>query len=195
MKKAHPLSWPDNWKITPKDKRRNLGSRMSLYKAARSLEVELAKLGATDAILSTNVPFSANGAYAERYNGDPGAAVYFKYKNTSLVMACDHYFYVNNNVRGLALTIEAMRAIERHGASDMMERAFRGFTALPEQAGEFWREVLEIPPAARPTKEDIEKHFRALAHIYHPDKGGTHEEWLRLSLARENALRDIGATR
>jgi len=48
------------------------------------------------------------------------------------VLACDLFNEVRLNMHAIALTIEAMRQIERCGASSMLERAFRGFiAALP----------------------------------------------------------------
>ena len=169
----------------------------SFAKARDELMRELDRLGARRPILSTNIPVRIDGLpYANmREPADPGVAVYFEHKGKPMCFACDQYRTARENVRAIGLTIAAIRAIERYGSSDMMERAFRGFTALPEHAGQHWREVFEIPHDAKPTHDDIDKHFRALAHVYHPDKGGTMEEWQRLVLARENAMKDIGATR
>jgi hypothetical protein len=48
------------------------------------------------------------------------------------VLACDLFVEVRLNMHAIGLTIEAMRQIERCGASSMLERAFRGFiAALP----------------------------------------------------------------
>ena len=48
------------------------------------------------------------------------------------VLACDLFHEVRLNMHAIALTVEAMRQIERCGASSMLERAFRGFmAALP----------------------------------------------------------------
>lgn len=171
---------------------------MTVDRAADSLFDELRKLGASTYILSTNVPRRKDGLpYANvRPDGDdPGAAVYFTYQDKPTTMACDHYFYVNQNVRALALTIESMRAIERYGASDMMERVFRGFTALPERAGEYWRDIFGFEKEKKVTVDDVEVAFRRLAHVAHPDKGGSLEVWQQLVLARENAKKDLGVTR
>jgi hypothetical protein len=48
------------------------------------------------------------------------------------VLACDLFTEVRLNMHAIGLTVEAMRQIERCGASSMLERAFRGFmAALP----------------------------------------------------------------
>jgi len=126
---------------------------------------------------------------------DPGVAVYFTYRKKPMCLACDKFVLVRHNLRAITLTIQAIRGIERWGASDMIERAFKGFTALPEQGSQAWREILEIPPDAKPTEEQIDAAYRMAAHVYHPDKGGTAEEFNRLTIARENAKRDMGYIR
>src|SRR5436309_2951807 len=181
-----------------------LGRRNPSLKVARRLaEVlgisldELDRLRAASVIISSNIPLRADGmprAGVHRLD-DPGIAVYFMLKKQEMCFACDKYALAWENMRAIQKTIEAIRGIERWGSSDMMQRAFRGFKAIPEKAGEYWREVLEIPPGAKATVDHVEKAVRSFAHIYHPDKGGTMEELQRLVTARENALRDLGVTR
>lgn len=52
------------------------------------------------------------------------------------VLACDLFNEVRLNMHAIALTVEAMRQIERCGASSMLERAFRGFMAALPARGE-----------------------------------------------------------
>jgi hypothetical protein len=194
---AYPLYWPEGWKRTTFRRSYSKFKNVQFGSARDELLAEIRRLGGRQVILSTNIPLRRDGLpYADMRNpDDPGVAVYFNYKEKPMCFACDKYVRVGENARAIALTIEAIRGIERWGASDMMERAFKGFVAIAEQAGEYWREVLEIPTNAKPTRDDIEKAFKMAAHVYHPDKGGSHEEWLRLVNARENALRDLGYTR
>lgn len=42
-------------------------------------------------------------------------------------------------------------------------------------------QILELRPGA--TKEEVKKAFRRLAHIYHPDKGGTAAKFNQISIA------------
>jgi hypothetical protein len=57
-------------------------------------------------------------------------------QNFDFVFACDKFEGVRHNLEAITLTIRAIRQIERCGASSMLERAFRGFSALPEHASE-----------------------------------------------------------
>ena len=52
------------------------------------------------------------------------------------VLACDLFNEVRLNMHAIGLTVEAMRQIERCGASSMLERAFRGFMAALPAKGE-----------------------------------------------------------
>jgi len=52
------------------------------------------------------------------------------------VLACDLFTEVRLNMHAIGLTIEAMRQIHRCGASNMLERAFRGFVAALPAKGE-----------------------------------------------------------
>jgi hypothetical protein len=51
------------------------------------------------------------------------------------VIACDQFKEVRLNLAAIVTTIKAIRAIERAGTSSLLERAFKGFSALTEAAG------------------------------------------------------------
>jgi len=157
---------------------------------------EIQRLGGKKAILSTNIPLRLDGLpYANtREPGDPGVAIYFEYKGKPMVFACDQFRKTRENIRAIALTIKSIRAIERYGSSDMMERAFRGFTAIPEATGEPWRSVLGFSATQSLTGEEVDSAFRRLALTEHPDKGGTTERFQRIMNARNDARRALGLT-
>lgn len=50
------------------------------------------------------------------------------------VIACDSFKEVRLNIAAITGTIKAIRTIERNGTSALLERAFKGFQALPEHA-------------------------------------------------------------
>ena len=56
-------------------------------------------------------------------------------QNFPHVIACDQFKEVRLNVAAIMLTIKAIRQIERCGASSLLDRAFKGFSALPAHAG------------------------------------------------------------
>ena len=51
------------------------------------------------------------------------------------VIACDQFKEVRLNMAAIVFTIKAIRQIERCGASSLLERVFKGFSALPAAAG------------------------------------------------------------
>ena len=110
-------------------------------------------------------------------------------------MAIDRYTRVADNLAAIAATLEAMRAIERHGGGTILERAFLGFAALPENASQPWREVLGIDPTQKPSIELVESRFRTLVKIHHPDYGGEKERetFERIVQARDAARMELSA--
>lgn len=191
----YPLYWPDGWKRTPPAFRRAAKYQVNFARARDELMRHLKLLGARDVIVSTNVPLRLDGLpYANtREPTDPGVAVYWTdRKKREQVIACDRWNRVKDNLRAVGLAIEALRQLERTGASEILERAFRGFAALPSDAGRrTWREVFGFDggPVSREVLDDV---YRRLARERHPDRGGRAEDMVELNRAREDALREIG---
>jgi len=121
---------------------------------------------------------------------DPGVAVYFTRKKKPVCFACDKFDRVWKNMRAIQRTIEAMRGIERWGSSQLLERAFQGFAALPERTGAAWWDVLGV--SANASADEIRQAYRELARVRHPDAGGTHEGFVALQEALRMALQAVG---
>ena len=103
-----------------------------------------------------------------------------------MCFACDRYTSPEANMRAIELTIAALRGITRWGASDMLERAFTGFTALPGAgASEHWSDVLGVPKGA--SRTDIDAAYKRLRSQHHPDRGGDGEQFHRITKAYEEA--------
>jgi hypothetical protein len=199
-RKCYPLSWPDGWKrekVRMRANFNNYGKPLSIAVAVQRLMGELKRMGVPDwnVIVSTNIKLRLDGMPRnDREPTDPGVAVYWKQKENSATMRCmaiDRYTRTADNLAAVAATLEAMRAIERHGGAEILNRAFLGFAALPQNASQPWREVLGIEGA--PTLELIEARFRALVKVHHPDTGGSPEEFLKLQQAREAARMEIAS--
>lgn len=194
---AFPLHWPEGWPRTPSYKQHASRFTQVGWTAMQTLRDELRRLGATNVVISSNVPLRQDGIpYADaarRKIPDPGVAVYFRLKGRPMVMARDAYWTPWENMRSVAATVEAMRALERHGGAFMMERAFSGFTALPSPGPSVrpWREVLGVSGPG--TREAIDVAYRAAARRAHPDAGGSNEAMAEVNAARDQALREIAA--
>jgi DnaJ domain len=165
---------------------------ITMVDAMKRMKVELERLNINvtdDSIVSTNLKLNLSGLPRgdQGEPSDPGVAVYFQKKNGPMrVIAIDAYYRVRDNLAAIAATLEAMRAIERHGGAQILERAFSGFAALTAP-GKNWWDVLEVKPDA--SRQVIEANFRRLAHDRHPDRGGSHESMSELNEARDAALK------
>lgn len=194
---AYPLSWPDGWPRTSlygklSDHRFGGQSRITFSAARTSLLDELRLLGAKDVILSTNHRVGRDGVAIETSNvKDHAVAVYFKLKDKPMVMAQDTYTSAAGNMRSLALAIEGLRQMRRHGGAHMMERAFAGFAALPNPDKVDWRAMLGFKNNEPVSVDAVQKRYRALAGSYHPDRGGSEAAMTQLNMARDQALEEL----
>jgi hypothetical protein len=216
---SYPLCWPEGWKRTRGQERKfghfNKTTREytpggNSWSKKRDLTVsdgvdrvlsELTRFGADrqDIIVSTNVRTRLDGMprSGEREPDDPGAAVYWKTPGDPMrCMAVDRYTTVADNLAAIAATIEAMRAIERHGGAQILDRAFTGFAALPEKATSPWRNVLGFADSngrssVSVTPDEVKQRYREMVRTAHPDVGGDAEEFRRLTEARDIALREL----
>jgi hypothetical protein len=208
---ASPLCWPPGWRRTRSRSaakfRRGVGGWVGeenarTYKSAKRLEVgdgvtrvldELKAMGVPswNVIISSDLKLRNDGLpYSTQatLHLDPGAAVYWKDgKGNRRCMAIDRYDRIADNLAAIAATIEAMRAIERHGGAEILDRAFTGFAALPAPAAqEAPHEILGVSEKA--TLEEINYAYRRLAQQCHPDTGGSHEQMTRINTARDTML-------
>lgn len=182
---AFPLSWPDGWPRTKHPKQSNFTA--SFVKVRDSLFAQIKLLGGTYIVLSSNVPLRLDGLprAGQPQPADKGVAVYFLRRGRQMVFACDRWNKVEDNMRAIEKTIDALRGVERWGASEMMERAFTSFEALPPPRS-CW-DILGLRPGA--PNDEIEKAYRSKARSAHPDTGGSDAAMAELNRAREDALR------
>jgi hypothetical protein len=162
-----------------------------------TLRAEVGRMiGASHLVISTDLPLKSDATpRMDRDPVDPGVAVYFQRNGNPVVFACDQYDSVRENVLAIAKTIEALRGIERWGASDAMERAFKGFAALPEpERVTPWNEVLGFNALQVPALDSdlIEMRYKRLAQERHPDRGGDEKAMQELNRARVEGLKVVG---
>lgn len=211
MVDAYPLAWPEGWPRARSRKRARFStgtreysqngggswlrkSDLTISQATQRVLSELQTFGVPhgEAIVSTNLELRLDGLprSGQAQPSDPGVAVYWRRPGEAMkVMAIDLYDRVADNLAAVAATLNAMRAIERHGGAQILERAFTGFTALP--APKKWPHVFGIKPGQVVTRDDIDRLFREKARTAHPDVGGSNEAMAELSAARDAALKEI----
>jgi hypothetical protein len=195
----YPLAWPDGWKRTAQGVQRagrftKYGRDLTVHEAIGRVLLELQRLGVRegDAIISTNLATRLDGLPRsdQRAPADPGVAVYWVRPGEAMkVMAIDRYTCVADNLAAVAATLGAMRAIERHGGAQILERSFRGFEALP--APEDWRVVLGLHPHAPVTLDDVHAGYLRARSKAHPDKGGGHDAFMAVQRAYDRACKEL----
>jgi hypothetical protein len=208
---AYPLCWPPGWRRTSAGQRdrAHFGTSQQVksqysenyYRQKKELTIDqaigrvLAELERMDiqrhqVVISTDLRLRQDGLpYSSQATGklDPGAAVYWTVGKQKRCMAVDRYDRIADNLGAIAATLEAMRAIERHGGAEILDRAFTGFAALPAPAPqEKPHEVLGVDERA--TTVEIEYAYKRLAAQNHPDRGGSTEQMSRINTARDAML-------
>lgn len=189
---AFPLSWPIDW---PRAKRHE-SSPYEIVEFGRNRDLVLASLlkmaPQRDIVISTNMPLRGDGLpYATGPNPqDPGVAVYWMRHGRPQVIACDRWYRVGENARAIWYALEAMRQLERCGASQVIERAYAGFAALPAaNRQKSWREVLGFP-SGFVGEPDVHARYHELTKIHHPDRGGDSARMAEINVAYKEALAD-----
>lgn len=185
MTAEYPLAWPEGW---PRSKTRKRGKfsadrrDLTFYKAEQRALIELERL-----VAASNVVISSN-VIRDRSPEDPGVAMYWREKGSGAdrVIAIDIYDRAADNLAAIAATMEAMRAIDRHGGATILNRAFTGFTALPPPP-DCWK-ILNLPALA--SAADIDLSYKILirkCRESHP--GGDHPQEAEINAARDQALK------
>lgn len=191
---AYPLTWPIGYKRTADYNRHRSQFKQTMERAQRFMRDEVARIGGTDLIVSSNIPVRNDGMlyadYMRRKIDDPGVAIYFKMKGRDVVMCCDQYSQVWENVYALGKGIEALRGMDRWGVSEFLERAFTGFTALPEFTTADIKSSWEtLGLSAKPADIGIvHSAYKTLAKKAHPDMGGSADGFDELNKAYQQAL-------
>ncbi len=211
---AYPLTWPEGWPRTDAPyrthgkfgKRVTVGSAswkrledLTIYEAVQRVIAELERMDVSrdDTVISTNLRTRLDGLpRSDQPNPtDPGAAVYWEERGGARrVLAIDQYTKVADNLAAIAATLEALRAVERHGGARILERAFTGFTALPapgKTAARSWRQVFGFADAATINGAQLKAQYRALAAEHHPDRGGSATIMAELNVAYEQAQKEV----
>lgn len=193
MTDAYPLLWPVGWQRTkyPDYSRFN---ESTVFRESRNVQDELSRLGASDVIISSNMPRNMDGSISSRKIrlNDTGVAVYFKMNGEDRCVPSDKYVTIEDNLHAVYLTIQALRGLERWGTGQIMQAAFRGFAALPETATasnkRAWHEVLQVTSNASP--EMIRAAYKVMAMKTHPDQGGSIAAFQEV----QDAYKESGAT-
>lgn len=170
---------------------------------------ELRQLGARRLVVEVDCPESQirvdGQPRADARFRTPGVILSFESRHGPLRYACDAFDRYRDNVRALALGLEALRRVERYGIASRGEQ-YTGWKQLPsgiamgpaamsvEEAAAFVAaESIESPLSGRPcfTRDEVladegkaRAAYRLAARRLHPDNGGSVEEFQKLEEAK-----------
>lgn len=160
--------------------------------ARTDLEESLRKMRVRQFVVTSDLSTRIDGRprAGAREPLDPGIAVWwFDRTGARRVIACDQWRTTYENMRAICLTLEALRQVERSGASQLLDRTMQAFAAKLLGSGDassaahtwwFARLGLETWP---PSDGDVTAAYRRLAKVEHPDVGGNAEKFRELALA------------
>lgn len=147
------------------------------------LEREIGNLGARHAVIQlavTEEDIRLDGQIrANARPSHPGAIVSFDSRHGPLEYATDVFTHWQDNVRAIALGLEALRKVDRYGIAKRGEQ-YRGWKALPVGDG----------PSTERGAELIREHggVRQALMATHPDHGGDPAEFADVQAAREAGI-------
>jgi len=171
--RSYPLYWPEGWPRAKSHevKRARFGDH-SVSEGRRVLADQVRLFGGKDLIISSNLELRLDGnpRSNQKQPVDRGVAIFFKRKGEDMALACDIYTTVEDNLWALCRTLDALRQIERDGSPSLINRAFKGFAALPDPDARKWWEVLNLHETAN--DGEIKTAYIRLAKQHHPDAGG-----------------------
>lgn len=185
---AFPLCWPSGWKRIPSSRRRDglfkTNQRpVTVIEACNRVYDQLEMFGGSNVIISSNLLATQDNRprSVKTVPDDPGVSVYWLQRGAQRCMAIDRYTTVAQNIAAIAATLDAMRAIDRHGGAEILDRAFSGFAALPATAGgDDWFAGCKTAP-------EIAARYRELARTHHPDQGGDADTMAAINAAHDRA--------
>jgi hypothetical protein len=201
----YPLAWPPGRARTPQHARAGdrygVASNVAAIKAIEA-EVKRWRSGEREARitaweLTTNISGRSMGEPS-----DPAAALWFTlsgkditFGQSLMVLACDRFRKLAQNIRAISLTMERLRLVDEIGAYSLVA-AVEGARALPPPSagrseavglpGKPWHEVLGVAPDAPLLV--AEAAYRALAK--EEGEGGNHLVELNLAIEQARRLRN-----
>lgn len=126
----------------------------------------------------------------------PGVILAFESKHGPLKYACDTFTQFDDNMRAIALGLEALRKVERYGITKRGEQ-YKGWTQLPpgtvmglpmdrEEAARVLADLAYGSPSA--PIEDVDAAYRNAVKHHHPDHGGDADLFRRATEARDRLV-------
>lgn len=127
-----------------------------------------------------------------------GVVLSFTGKDGELSFPCDTYQTFDDNLRAIALALQALRAVDRYGVTRHAEQ-YKGWAKLPP-APQNMRAAdglafVSLHSGIQPQDPDqFERAYRAAAKKLHPDnpQTGNRGQWIMLQQAKESVTKELG---
>lgn len=191
----------DRWPQEPTRHRARARFKAPYNQTLILLNYELARLGAKRAFIQADVTdrdIRIDGQLrADARPATPRVIIAAETKHGPILMPCDTFDDWQDNIRAIALALEALRAVDRYGVTKRGEQ-YRGLKQITagdgpinsDEAAIFIANVTHDRPqrftAVREmlaSPDFFEKCYRAAAKKLHPDVGGDPTEWSKLDRA------------
>lgn len=186
----HPLRWPMGWKRSQYQSASRF-SQITVASASSEVSLQLGRMRVKSCEITTNMRLtSARGMPTGARPQDVGVAAYFELNKKPVVLACDRWNTVEDNLWAIGKHIDALRGQERWGVGSI-DQAFTGYAALPpaDRLGEANAAyLLGLTADETRSPEAINARFRDLAKEMHPDAGGSANQFKMIVQAREELL-------
>jgi hypothetical protein len=115
--------------------------------------------------------------------GNPCVAISFDSKHGPLRYATGEYDSWQDNIRAIAVSLEALRAVDRHAVSKRGEQ-YRGWRAIPMSTDP--ADAIQTPEQAHAVLEPFAGDWKRAAAATHPDKpDGNAIEFRKVMRAKE----------
>jgi hypothetical protein len=204
------------WQGKPTSERRNSLFRASYNDTIKLLDRELAHLNAREPIViqtymsTRDIRIDGLPRADVRQPDNPGVIVtceIFFWNGTRnaqgqrlgtyrpISFPCDKFFDWKDNLRAIALSLEALRKVDRFGVTKTGEQ-YKGWTALPPMPSN--NELTEDDAVSfisahsgelvgyvMSNRNNLESAYRKAARNLHPDAGGSTEDFIRLNQSYE----------
>ena len=171
------------------------------------LEAELGHLKAKDIVIQAETDMSQirNDGWMKSNARVDGPAVILTFESRGSVYSypCDTFTHWHANLRAIALSLEALRKVDRYGVTSNNEQ-YQGFKRLAaadpaaerNAALEVLARISGIFLSGAPTAETIDLAYKSAAFRCHPDRGGDGTDWAQLQAAMSilRPARQMGGT-
>ena len=188
------------WPSQPTKYREHARFRASYAKTLDLLEDELHKIHAKEITVQAFFALAQirndGWPYAKAVPSAPGIILSFRTKDGALSFPCDRYHTIDDNLRAIALSLEALRAVDRYGVTKRAEQyagwkqieapAANGFATAEDAAAFIIAQADSANPASSIIRDAALRQnlYRQAARRLHPDAAtGNHELFVKLQQA------------